>query len=75
MVSLRCRTAIHEAGHTAAAITFGIPIISVSIEADPPHLFRDRYQAAQSDLGLSRLVVMCLSGAGTQEAGFPLARE
>jgi hypothetical protein len=60
-------TAIHEAGHAAAAIAFGIPIVSVSIEADPPHLFRGRYQAAQADLRLSRLVVMCLSGAAAEE--------
>jgi hypothetical protein len=45
MVSLRERCAFHEAGHAVAAITFGIPIIAVTIAADTPHLHRAHYRA------------------------------
>ena len=41
--SLSERTAYHEAGHCAAAIAFGIPIIRVTIASDVPHLHRGRY--------------------------------
>jgi hypothetical protein len=34
------RAAYHEAGHCAAAIAFGIPIIGVIVEGDAGHLYR-----------------------------------
>jgi hypothetical protein len=36
--SLSERAAYHEAGHCAAAIAFGIPVIRVSIDSATPHL-------------------------------------
>ncbi len=62
MVSLRERTAIHESGHAVAALTFGIPIISVSIAEDRPHLRRGRYRAHDEGFGLEAIVTLCLSG-------------
>jgi hypothetical protein len=54
--------AIHEAGHCAAAIPFSIPVISVTIVGDRPHLRRGRYRPACPIAGLHRLVTLCLSG-------------
>jgi hypothetical protein len=59
MVSLRQRTALHEAGHCAAAIAFGVPIIRVTIDANIPHLHRGRYQP-QHDAGLECMCELCL---------------
>jgi hypothetical protein len=59
-VNLHERRAIHEAGHATAALTFGIPIIHVTI-ADAPHLHRGRYDPPH-DVGLECLVTLCLSG-------------
>jgi hypothetical protein len=39
-------TAFHEAGHTAAALVFGLPILSVSL--DPPRLLRGRLRAPEA---------------------------
>jgi hypothetical protein len=55
------RAAYHEAGHCAAAIAFGIPIIAVTIVADVPHVHRARYRAP-GIVGLRSLVTMCLAG-------------
>jgi hypothetical protein len=38
--ALRQRICIHEAGHAVAALCFGLPIKSVSVE--PPRLLRQR---------------------------------
>jgi hypothetical protein len=45
MMGLRERIAIHKGGHCCAAITFSIPVISVTTAADRPHLHRGRYCA------------------------------
>jgi hypothetical protein len=71
MVESLRRTALHEAGHAVAAITFAIPIISITIDAAIPHLRRGRYQP-QHDAGLETLVVMCL--AGPEADGWPSAQ-
>jgi hypothetical protein len=42
-------------------LAYSIPIISVSIAADTPHLHRARYRAPRG-LGLETLVALCLSG-------------
>jgi hypothetical protein len=63
MVSLQQRAAFHEAGHTAAALAYCIPIISVSIDAATPHLQRGRYQ--QPDIGLESLVNDVLGGSSS----------
>ena len=60
------RTALHEAGHAVAAMTFAIPIISISIVAAVPHLRRARYQP-RHDAGLESLVVMCLAGPAAEQ--------
>jgi hypothetical protein len=60
------RAAFHEAGHCAAAIIFGIPIIHVTIEADAGHLYRGHYRE-RAYLGLERIVTMCLAGPAAEE--------
>ena len=62
----RERAAYHEAGHCAAAIAFGIPVVHVTIEADAGHLYRGHYRE-RADFGLERIVTFCLAGpaAGT----------
>jgi hypothetical protein len=61
-MNLRERTAIHEAGHAAAAITFAIPIIRVTIADGRPHLHRAHYRAPDADFGLECMVTLCLAG-------------
>jgi hypothetical protein len=63
------RRAYHESGHAVAAITFAIPIISVSIDAAMPHLQRGRYRPPH-DAGLESLVVMCLCGPEAERMAF-----
>jgi hypothetical protein len=60
------RVAYHEAGHCAAAIAYGIPIIGVTIEADAGHLYRGDYQQ-RADLALACLVTMCMAGPAAEE--------
>jgi hypothetical protein len=59
-MDLQRRCATHESGHTVAALTFGIPIIRVTIE-NKPHLHRGRYRAPH-DYGLECMTVLCLAG-------------
>ena len=63
-VSFRERCAIHEGGHCVAAITFGVPILSVSL--DPPNMHRGRYTAEHA-FGLECLTVLCLAGIAAEE--------
>ena len=65
-VSLRERIATHEAGHTVAAITYGVPIISVTVE-DRPHMRRGRYHAPTPDLGFEAIAVICFAGICAEE--------
>jgi hypothetical protein len=60
------RAAYHEAEHCAAALAYGIPIISVSIDADTPHLHRGRNRAPH-DCGLECMVTLCLAGPASEE--------
>ncbi len=46
------RCAYHEAGNATAALTLGIPIITVTIENDRPHLVKALVQAAMAVLVL-----------------------
>jgi Zn-dependent protease len=64
LVSLSERIAFHEAGHCVAALTFSIPIISVSITA-VPHMYRGRY-SAPPDLGSECMVTLCLAGPAAE---------
>jgi hypothetical protein len=58
MMSLLERIAYHESGHAAAALTFGMPIIRVTIDADPPHCHRGRWRS-KSDMALANIVTLC----------------
>jgi hypothetical protein len=62
-VSLRQRISIHESSHCVAAITFGIPILSVSL--DPPNMHRGIYQAHAG--AVEYLTVLCLAGPAGEE--------
>jgi ATP-dependent Zn protease len=64
-VDLLERRAYHESGHAVAAITFGIPIIRVTVNADAGHLYRGYYSA--SGIGLECMVTMCLAGGAAEE--------
>jgi hypothetical protein len=64
----RKREAYHEAGHAAAALAFGIPIVAVSI-GDRPHLHRGTYRP-RNVLELERLVTLCLAGPEAERAFF-----
>jgi hypothetical protein len=55
------RVAVHEAGHCAACVVFGIPIISVSISGDP-HMRRARWRAPTGSIGIEAMAVLCLAG-------------
>ncbi len=67
--SLRERIATHEAGHSVAAITYGVPIISVTVE-DRPHLHRGHYHAPTPDLGFEAIAVICFAGIAAEEYFF-----
>jgi hypothetical protein len=63
--SFRQRTAYHEAGHATAALTYGIPIIRVTIKNETPHLLRGHYRA-QHDAGLECMATLCLAGPAAE---------
>jgi hypothetical protein len=63
------RTAIHEAGHVAAAVAFGIPIISVTI-IDRPRLHRGTYRPLNFMAGLECIVTLCMAGSEAERAFF-----
>jgi hypothetical protein len=64
--SVRERASWHEAGHCAAAITYGAPIISVSIDSDKPHMHRAHYRAPP-DLGTEAMSILALAGPASEE--------
>jgi hypothetical protein len=66
MMTLRRRIATHEAGHAAACLCFGAPIIRVVINADP-HCHRGRWRS-ESDMALAHIAVVCLSGPASEIA-------
>jgi hypothetical protein len=57
--ALRQRICIHEAGHCAAALCFGLPIKSVSI--DPPRLLRQRLRPPEE-----AWLTVCFSGGAAE---------
>jgi hypothetical protein len=57
--ALRQRICIHEAGHAAAALCFGLPILSVSIS--PPRLLRQRSRPLAE-----AWLTVCFSGAAAE---------
>jgi hypothetical protein len=61
VVSHRERVATHEAGHCMAAITYGVPVISVTVE-DRPHMHRGQYHAPTPELGFEAVAVICFAG-------------
>jgi hypothetical protein len=58
------RTSYHEAGHVAAALTFGVPIIAATI-VDEPAMHRGRYHPP-AGLGVEPIVVLCLAGPAAE---------
>lgn len=80
------RAAYHEIGHVIAAITYGIPIISVSINTATPHMHRGNYHPPPG-IGLEAMVTLCLAGPaaetfyvgpitdGSDETDYRMARE
>jgi hypothetical protein len=58
---LHRRRAYHEASHVACALQFGIPVISVTIAADTPHMHRGHYRPPPS-IGLEAMVTLYLAG-------------
>jgi hypothetical protein len=63
--SLRQRTATHEAGHVCAAIVYGIPVLSVTID-HAPNMHRGHSKAAHA-CGFECLTVLCLAGPAAEE--------
>jgi hypothetical protein len=57
--ALRQRICFHEAGHAAAGLCFGLPILSVSV--DPPRLLRQR-----SRLPAEAWLTVCFSGGAAE---------
>jgi hypothetical protein len=57
--ALRQRVCIHEAGHAAAALCFGLPILSVSVE--PPRLLRARLRPPED-----AWLTTCFSGGAAE---------
>ena len=55
-----------RASSLVAAIAYGIPIISVTIADDAPHLRRGNYSAPH-DRGLECLVTLCLAGPASEQ--------
>jgi hypothetical protein len=66
--SLRERKSVHEAGHCVAAITYGVEIVSVTVEDRPhPHMRRGRYHAPTAELGFEAIAVICFAGICAEE--------
>ena len=63
--SLLERVSYHESRHVVAAVTFGIPIVSVTIDNATPAMHRGRYRAPP-DLGLETMCTLCLAGAAAE---------
>lgn len=63
---LRLRNAHHEGGHAAAALVYGIPIISAMIEGEMPYVHRGKYDS-RLDLALETIIVFCPSGGAAEE--------
>src|SRR6516162_1841579 len=57
--ALRRRICIHEGGHAAAALVFGLPILSVSV--DPPRLLRQRLRPPEE-----AWLTVCFSGGAAE---------
>jgi hypothetical protein len=57
--ALRQRICIHESGHAAAALCFGLPILSVSVE--PPRLLRQRLRPPEE-----AWLTVCFSGGAAE---------
>jgi ATP-dependent Zn protease len=62
------RIAYHESGHTIAAITFGLPVVAVTIDGRP-HLHRDRFRRERSS-ATEALIIVCLAGPSAETLFF-----
>jgi hypothetical protein len=68
------RAAIHESGHVAACVNFGLPIIAVTIKDNHPHMHRDRFRRERS-AAVEALTIVCLSGPCAEELFFGAAND
>jgi hypothetical protein len=68
MTGFRERCAINKSGHCVAALAYGIPILSVTID-NAPKMHRGAYTAAHA-CGLECLTVLCLAGIAAEEMFF-----
>jgi hypothetical protein len=66
MVSLRERISYHEAAHAIACLSFGIPIIFVTVATDTPHLLRGHYRPPPG-IGLEAMCILALAGPAGEE--------
>jgi hypothetical protein len=66
------RATYHEGGHTIAAVTLGLRVITVTIEGGRPHLLRDRFRQQRS-LAAEAVAIVCLSGPAAETMFFGLA--
>ena len=55
----------HESGHVCAALVYGIPVLSVTID-HAPHMHRGAYKAAHA-CALECLTTLCLAGIAAEE--------
>jgi hypothetical protein len=62
--SIRC--AYHEAGHAIAAFNFGIPVITVSVVGNRPHLHRARWSTS-SGIGVEAMTILCVASPIAEE--------
>lgn len=65
----RERNAYHEAGHTVAAVVYGVPILYVTVAEHDAHLQRGGYQQ-QLDLSVEALAVISLAGPAAERLFF-----
>jgi hypothetical protein len=67
------RVATHEAGHCIAALNFGLPVKTVTIDGHP-HMHRDRFRRERSS-ATEALAIVCLSGPAAEELFFGPAND
>jgi len=59
------RRAVHEAGHAAACLTYGAPIVSISSASGRAYLHRGRWQPPAA-IAVEAMATVCLAGAAAE---------
>jgi hypothetical protein len=65
---------IHEAAHAVAAILLGLPVISLGIEHNKPHLYRGAFKQT-ANLAVESLAIISLAGGEAERLLFPQATD